>query len=1133
MLFNSYLFIFCFLPIVWAIFHLLKALSITQNSSVYMSLAKGFLVLASLFFYAYWKLIYLPILLGSMLVNYGVVRGILRSGRNGGGGGKLSKDSACGLESAIASSRGVDRPQVLSSLRDLQNADSSSTILESQSSNESHKTRRSRSFFSKSTASDSTPPKNTQNAVFSSKILESKSGTEAQITKTTQPLESTFTQSHDSKSNAYFLSLRADLSARQSTQTKPQNLESTFDKTQMDCHALPTDKARNDRKNATSKKVDSTKQAHFLSLRALLRKAWQSTASLVIINKKVDSSFSTHNTPMQQTPKQKVDSNFEVMDCHATATALARNDAENAASKNADSSTATTLNEQPKDSRISIHNAQNVFDKKSQAEGFCDEKAGLCSGEQGDKTCGLSTQGATNSLLFRAKQAKRSFFRKQAKRCERELAGFFRKPTPKPNQAQFSKKLNHPKALLILGIAFNLCLLGIFKYTDFFLENFNLFTKLLALDFAIPLPHILLPLALSFVTFQQIAFLVDCYKQATERETAPESSNPTQEIPYTNFLDYCLFITFFPQLIAGPIVHHKEMMPQFHAMGRRALILGEHSAKSSHSPTAISRILEEEKQAACEKSPFSSLRADLSAWQSTQTKPQNLESTFDKTQMDCHATATDKARNDRKNATSKKADSSVDCHALPIDKARNDRNNDTFGKVDSNLEAENVKNTAQDSRICDEKTRRSRSFFSKSLLCEPRKEIRLECLSTQRGDAIKDLSRKTSEAVQGEAEAGFFSKAESTKKTESLQMQKPTPSIINWEHIAKGLFIFSIGLFKKVVIADSFAKWANAGFSAVENGAVLNCLESWATSLSYTFELYFDFSGYCDMAIGLGLLFGIILPINFSSPYKALNIAEFWRKWHITLGRFLKEYLYIPLGGNQNIKRIVPLTQNGNYSGDSALISIQGKSLGSPCKSPFLAQRYCREPAPQKKESWLNNLLTLRNLFIVAFLSGVWHGAGWGFVIWGSLHGLAMVVHRIYMLLYKKLDSRGVYARFMQSKAYILLCWLLTFNFVNIAWVFFRAENVQGAINLLKGMFGGEVVWLRLTDSGTVSTNSIEVWGWIFLAFILALACKNSIALSTHISRVGVIFAGVGCAICLLKIIGDRGASSPFLYFNF
>ena len=329
-------------------------------------------------------------------------------------------------------------------------------------------------------------------------------------------------------------------------------------------------------------------------------------------------------------------------------------------------------------------------------------------------------------------------------------------------------------------------------------------------------------------------------------------------------------------------------------------------------------------------------------------------------------------------------------------------------------------------------------------------------------------------------------------KRSAVSLEKPTPNLINWEYIAKGLFIFSIGLFKKVVIADSFAKWANAGFGAVENGAVLNCLESWATSLSYTFQLYFDFSGYCDMAIGLGLLFGIILPVNFNSPFKSLNIAEFWRRWHITLGRFLKEYLYIPLGGNQNLA----------YK-----------------QSRFYVA--------------LNNLLTLRNLFIVAFLSGVWHGAGWGFVIWGSLHGVAMVVHRIYMLFYKKLDSASLYVRFMQTRIYILLCWILTFNFINIAWVFFRAENLQGAVNLLQGMFFGEVVWLRLMDSGTVSTNSIEVWGWIFLAFILALACKNSIALSAHISKVRIIFAGVGCAICLLKIIGDSGASSPFLYFNF
>ena len=258
-----------------------------------------------------------------------------------------------------------------------------------------------------------------------------------------------------------------------------------------------------------------------------------------------------------------------------------------------------------------------------------------------------------------------------------------------------------------------------------------------------------MPLALSFVTFQQIAFLVDCYKQGKEREKAQglESNGESQATisTYINFLDYCLFITFFPQLIAGPIVHHKEMMPQFYAMSRDSKI--------------------------CDK--------DLESRQLT-------------------------------------GDSKI---------------------VEKN--AENV--------FCSQLVG-GRIFDEKAGLC-----------SGEQGDKTCGLS------PQGNTNSLLYRK-------------KPTPNLINWEYIAKGLFIFSIGLFKKVVIADNFAEWANAGFSAVENGDVLNFFESWATSLSYTFQLYFDFSGYCDMAIGLGLLFGIVLPINFNSPYKALNIAIFWRK---------------------------------------------------------------------------------------------------------------------------------------------------------------------------------------------------------------------------------------------------------------
>jgi D-alanyl-lipoteichoic acid acyltransferase DltB (MBOAT superfamily) len=310
------------------------------------------------------------------------------------------------------------------------------------------------------------------------------------------------------------------------------------------------------------------------------------------------------------------------------------------------------------------------------------------------------------------------------------------------NKSEDKIKSFSRKSLLIFGIVANLSLLGYFKYADFFIENFNL-----ALDGSIPLFHLALPLAISFFTFQQIAYLVDSYRKETKEY---------------DFLNYALFVTFFPQLIAGPIVHHKEMMPQF-----------------------------------------------ASKW-----------------------------------------------------------------------------------------------------------------------NMVK-----------------------------------------RYKNIALGLFIFSIGLFKKVVIADTFAVWATAGFDTADT---LNLIEAWATSLSYTFQLYFDFSGYTDMAIGIALLFNIKLPINFNSPYKALNIQDFWRRWHITLSRFLRDYVYIPLGGN-------------------------------------------------KKGSFR----TYSNLLATFVIGGLWHGAGWTFVFWGFLHGMALVIHRVWSNL--------------GFKMWTWLAWLITFNFVNIAWIFFRA----------------------------------------------------------------------------------------------
>jgi D-alanyl-lipoteichoic acid acyltransferase DltB (MBOAT superfamily) len=244
-------------------------------------------------------------------------------------------------------------------------------------------------------------------------------------------------------------------------------------------------------------------------------------------------------------------------------------------------------------------------------------------------------------------------------------------------------------------------------------------------------------------------------------------------------------------------------------------------------------------------------------------------------------------------------------------------------------------------------------------------------------------------------------------------------------------------LFKKVIIADTFAVWATQGFDVAKS---LNMLEAWATSLSYTFQLYFDFSGYTDMAIGIALLFNIKIPMNFFSPYKATSIQDFWRRWHITLSRFLKDYIYIPLGGNRK-----------------------------------------------------GEVRTYTNLFTTFLLGGIWHGAGWTFVFWGVLHGLALIIHRIW----KKFGFTMP----------VILAWFITFNFINIAWVFFRALNFDAAIKVLKGMFMGDLI---LPSSFSVSLGQVKEWGitfshWsklfqnesymgltIFATFIIVLFLPNS-----------------------------------------
>jgi len=314
------------------------------------------------------------------------------------------------------------------------------------------------------------------------------------------------------------------------------------------------------------------------------------------------------------------------------------------------------------------------------------------------------------------------------------------------------------------GIALNLALLAWFKYANFFVESLNA-----TLDTSFHLHAILLPLAISFFTFQQIAYLVDAHRGETREHS---------------FLDYCLFVTFFPQLIAGPIVHHEEMLPQF---ARRI---------------------------------------------------------------------------------------------------------------------------------------------------EP-------------GEAIP--------------------------------------------HLSVGITIFTIGLFKKVVIADAVAVYATPVFDAALSGAAPGLADAWIGALAYTFQLYFDFSGYSDMAIGLGRMFGIRLPQNFDSPYKAANMIEFWRRWHMTLSRFLRDYLYIGLGGNR--------------------------------RGPV--RRYA-------------------NLMITMLLGGLWHGAAWTFVFWGGLHGLYLVVNHGWRRLSITPSSRAARGG---ARALTFLCAV-------VAWVFFRAESFDAAWTMLASMAG-------------------------------------------------------------------------------
>ena len=341
------------------------------------------------------------------------------------------------------------------------------------------------------------------------------------------------------------------------------------------------------------------------------------------------------------------------------------------------------------------------------------------------------------------------------------------------------------------------------------------------------------------------------------------------------------------------------------------------------------------------------------------------------------------------------------------------------------------------------------------------------------------------------------------------QFQQPATYRFKFENAAVGITIFVIGLFKKVILADGIGAYAKPVFDAAAAGVELTLLEAWCGALAYTFQLYFDFSGYSDMAIGLSRLFGVVLPLNFHSPYKAVSIIAFWRRWHMTLARFLRDYLYIPLGGNRR----------------------------------GAARRYA-------------------GLMITMVLGGLWHGAGWTFVLWGALHGVYLAVNHGWRALRRRLGHD-----IERSTRWGRACGcLVTFIAVVIGWVLFRAADLAAALAMLKAMagFNGWVLpdfwlpkwgaagqWLaahgvRFGDTHDLVGGGVMNWIWILLLVVwcapntqqLLAGYRPALALFAEryegwlAWRPTPLYAMLAAALALFAIF-NLHKQSEFLYFQF
>lgn len=297
----------------------------------------------------------------------------------------------------------------------------------------------------------------------------------------------------------------------------------------------------------------------------------------------------------------------------------------------------------------------------------------------------------------------------------------------------------------------------------------------------------------------------------------------------------------------------------------------------------------------------------------------------------------------------------------------------------------------------------------------------------------------------------------------------------DWDDRAAGLYAISLGMAKKVLLADSLGAVVNGGYAHLDG---LTAPGAWLVILGYTLQLYFDFSGYCDIAAGAARLLGIRLPVNFDSPYRSLSVGEFWKRWHITLTTFLRECLYLPLGGSRK-----------------------------------------------------GQLRTYGNILLVFLISGFWHGAGWTFLLWGLLHGLAQVIERAAGARLSRLPKA--------------LRWAGTFLFVNLAWVFFRAPSLAAAASILGSAFsGGGGIPAFLTENLLPSeTTALSALGLGANADLLLLAAVFLVALLAALKPGNTVRrmetfrpTGLRCAACCILLawaaLSFSGVTT-FIYANF